>query len=306
MDGFRGRNAHGGKVILPDWQHVALNGRTVYVAYDWDLASKKGVQGALKGLWTFLRSREAQPVRLEWPEAYQQKKWGVDDFLADNKTLNDLLAMIPEVGPLPQVVLGVDACPYENTPAGIVRHTQRDKDRVTTRLTNFTAAILADVLEDDGVETRLFFELGTRLDGQAQTFKIPASQFAGMNWVTEHMGGSAIIMPGMGLKDHARAAIQMLSPGIASRHIYTHIGWRQLDTGWAYLHAGGAVGAEGLLADVTVEPGNALAPFVLHVPETPDAAQAALLASMQMLTVAPPAYRCAPLRCAVACPPWHV
>ena len=201
---------------------------------------------------------------------------------------------------------GVDACPYENTPAGIVRHTQRDKDRVTTRLTNFTAAILADVLEDDGVETRLFFELGTRLAGQAQTFKIPASQFAGMNWVTEHMGGSAIIMPGMGLKDHARAAIQMLSPEIASRHIYTHIGWRQLDTGWAYLHAGGAVGAEGLLADVAVEPGNALAPYVLRVPETPTAGQAALLASMQMLTVAPPAHRCAPLWCALARAPWNV
>jgi hypothetical protein len=160
---------------------------------------------------------------------------------------------------------------------------------VTTRLTNFTATILADVSEDDGVERRLFHELGTRLNGHQQTFKIPATQFGGMSWVTEHMGGGAIVMPGMGTKDHARVAIQMLSGTIPVRHIYTHIGWRRLDTGWVYLHGGGAVGAEGLLADVEVDPGTTLAPYVLRVPETHAAAQAALLASMQILTVAPAA-----------------
>ncbi len=101
VHGYRGTNEHGGKVILPDWEHVALNGRTVYVAYDSDLASKPGVQGALKGLWTYLRSKQALPARVDWPGEYQQTKWGVDDFLADNNTLDDLLAMVPPIGPLP-------------------------------------------------------------------------------------------------------------------------------------------------------------------------------------------------------------
>jgi uncharacterized protein (DUF927 family) len=99
--GFRGTNAHGGKVILPDWEHVALNGRTVYVAYDSDLATKPGVDAALKALWTFLRSKQAIPARVHWPDEYQQTKCGVDDFLADHKSLGDLLAMVPKVGPMP-------------------------------------------------------------------------------------------------------------------------------------------------------------------------------------------------------------
>src|SRR5204863_9525313 len=35
-----GTNAHGGKVILPDWQHVALNDRLVSVVFDSDLYLK--------------------------------------------------------------------------------------------------------------------------------------------------------------------------------------------------------------------------------------------------------------------------
>ena len=113
--GFRGTNAHGGKVILPDWEYVALNGRLVYVAYDSDLATKKGVQAALVALWRFLRDRQALPARLQWPEGYQQKKWGVDDFLADGKTLEDLRAMIPPGGPLPATTpRAAPAYPPEN------------------------------------------------------------------------------------------------------------------------------------------------------------------------------------------------
>jgi putative DNA primase/helicase len=99
--GFRGTNEHGGKVILPDWEHIALNGRQVCVAYDSDLATKRGVNDALQALWTFLRSRHAIPARVHWPEALQQTKVGVDDFFAQGHTLQDLLALIPPVGPLP-------------------------------------------------------------------------------------------------------------------------------------------------------------------------------------------------------------
>jgi putative DNA primase/helicase len=99
--GFRGTNEHGGKVILPDWEHVALNGRQVYIAYDSDLATKRGVNDALQALWQFLRSRQALPSRVHWPETMQQTKVGVDDFFAQGHTLEDLLALIPPVGPLP-------------------------------------------------------------------------------------------------------------------------------------------------------------------------------------------------------------
>jgi putative DNA primase/helicase len=99
--GFRGTNAHGGKVILPDWQHVALNDRQVYIAYDSDVATKRGVNDALHALWQFLRSRQAIPSRVHWPDAMQQTKVGVDDFFAQGHALDDLLALVPPAGPLP-------------------------------------------------------------------------------------------------------------------------------------------------------------------------------------------------------------
>ena len=55
--GFKGTNEHGGKTILPDWQHVALNDRLVYVVFDSDIYHKPDVEAALKALYRFLRAK---------------------------------------------------------------------------------------------------------------------------------------------------------------------------------------------------------------------------------------------------------
>jgi putative DNA primase/helicase len=99
--GFKGTNEHGGKVILPDWQHVALNDRLVYVVFDSDISLKPNVDAALKALYRFLRDRQARPGLVRWPEAYRDRKVGVDDFFAQGHTLEELLAMVPPLGPLP-------------------------------------------------------------------------------------------------------------------------------------------------------------------------------------------------------------
>jgi putative DNA primase/helicase len=100
--GFRGTNEHGGKVILPDWEYVALNGREVIVVYDSDIYLKPDVDRALKALYRLLRDRAARPTLVRWPEEYRQQKWGVDDFFARGHTLDELRAMVPPLGPLPQ------------------------------------------------------------------------------------------------------------------------------------------------------------------------------------------------------------
>jgi putative DNA primase/helicase len=99
--GFRGTNEHGGKVILPDWEFVALNDRVVYVVFDSDIYKKPNVEAALKALYALLRSRQARPGLVQWPEEYRQRKTGVDDFFAKGGTLEELLAMVPPMGPLP-------------------------------------------------------------------------------------------------------------------------------------------------------------------------------------------------------------
>ena len=100
--GFKGTNEHGGKIILPCWQHVALNDRLVYVVFDSDIYLKPDVESALRALYRFLRDRGARPGLVHWPEAYRQSKIGIDDYLAqEGHTLADVLAMVPPMGPLP-------------------------------------------------------------------------------------------------------------------------------------------------------------------------------------------------------------
>jgi putative DNA primase/helicase len=48
-----------------------------------------------------LRDRAARPGLVQWPKEYRQAKIGVDDFFAQGHTLEELLAMVPPLGPLP-------------------------------------------------------------------------------------------------------------------------------------------------------------------------------------------------------------
>jgi putative DNA primase/helicase len=104
--GFKGRNEHEGKVILPDWDYVALNGREVYVVFDSDMYLKRDVERALQALYKLLRQRQARPGLVRWPEEYRQSKVGVDDFFAQGHTLAEVLAMVPPIGPLPTTYQG--------------------------------------------------------------------------------------------------------------------------------------------------------------------------------------------------------
>ena len=45
----------------------------------------------------------------------------------------------------------------------------------------------------------------------------------------------------MQIRDHARAAIQILSPERAGAGVFTHLGWREIEGAWHYLHAAGAI-----------------------------------------------------------------
>jgi hypothetical protein len=64
---WKGTNAKGGKTVLSDWDSIALNGRTVYVAFDSDAATNRQVATALNRLGQFLRRRNARVryVRLD-------------------------------------------------------------------------------------------------------------------------------------------------------------------------------------------------------------------------------------------------
>jgi Domain of unknown function (DUF927) len=175
------------------------------------------------------------------PAGEGAKKQGVDDYLAAGHTVDDLLShATPELKNPPRDE--VPEHPYRATPGGLVWDKPTQNGSVPTTLTNFMARIKADVSEDDGAEVERGFEIEAMLSGRRHTFTVPPKQFPGMGWVTEHLGAGAIVQPGFGIKDHARAAIQTLSGEIPARRVYAHTGWRKIGGEWLYLHAGGAVG----------------------------------------------------------------
>lgn len=150
---------------------------------------------------------------------------------------------------------------------------------------NFTATIRAEVIEDDGAEQRKLFEIAGHLHNKDFSCEVPAKDFAGMSWVIEQIGPGAIIYPGQGLKDRARAAIQELSEDISTRMVYRHTGWTEIDGHWYYLHANGAIGFPTIEPEVSLD--GRLAGICLPVPGTPEQQRAAVEASSRVLGVMP-------------------
>lgn len=176
---------------------------------------------------------------------------------------------------------------YQATAQGLVHLKPTKEGDVPVVLTNFTTSIIGELVRDDGVETHRSFELEAHLDGRKSRFDVPASSFHTMGWVIEKLGPRAVVHAGFGAKDHARAAIQLLSGEILSKTVYTHLGWRKIGDEWLYLHAGGPIGPIGPISGIEVEPPCALARYTLPSPPDREELSAAIRSSMQMLDVLP-------------------
>lgn len=221
------------------------------------------------------------------PSGPHGEKVGVDDYLAGGRSIDDLIALASSELRSADRAGADDDTPYRATDQGIIWHRQTQNGPIETPLTNFTARIVADIVEDDGAEERRSFEIEATLRQCTQSFRIPAAQFPGMTWATEHLGAAATCYPGIGTKDHARFAIQLGSGDVPTRRVYTHTGWRKTDSGWVFLHGEGAIGAEGYLDAVETQLSGALSRFVLPAPPSGDELKTAVQASLRLLELGP-------------------
>jgi len=285
---WRGTNEHGGKTVLPDWEHIALNDRDVFICFDSDVMLKPQVHSALGRLARFLEQRRAKVRVIYLPPGEAGAKQGLDDYLAAGHTVADLLALASdELKPIEGEGEEGNALPYleEDGCLWWRRHT-RDGE-VPTRLTNFRARIVGELVRDDGAETQRLFEIEAGLKRRTSRFSLSASKFMRMDWPAEHLGAAAVVSPGFGLRDHARAAIQELSgPDIPERVAFAHLGWREVGGAWHYLHAGGAIGPNGAVADVDVDLPAELSAYRLPAPPEGEELRAAVRASLRLLEVA--------------------
>ncbi len=102
---WMGTNTAGGKVALPDWRDIALNNRRVILAFDGDVARKESVQKALHALADYLAVKGANVEYLWLPDT--DGKTGLDDYLVDGHTVDDLLRLVkPDPPPVATETLG--------------------------------------------------------------------------------------------------------------------------------------------------------------------------------------------------------
>jgi hypothetical protein len=87
-----GKNPQGGKVAVPDWHDIALNGRRVILAFDSDVVVKKAVQAALTHLAAYLASKDAKVEYLHLPNNGDGKT-GLDDYLSHH-TVEELWTLV--------------------------------------------------------------------------------------------------------------------------------------------------------------------------------------------------------------------
>ena len=288
---WRGTNEDGGKTVLPDWESIALNDRVVYLVFDSDVMTKRSVHQALARLREFLRSRHADVRIIYLPAGPGGAKVGLDDYLVAGHTVDVLLALATtELRRHPDDDLG-SPTQYRATPTGLVWDKPTANGTVSVPLTTFGARILAQVVEDDGAEQRRLFEIEGTLAGRSSRFRLATAVFGSMNWPTEHLGATAVTYAGMGIRDHARVAIQLLSGEVPERVVYAHTGWREIDGEWLYLHAGGAIGPVGTIGPLPegreTHLEGALARYLLPDPPSGAELQTAVRASLCLLDLAP-------------------
>lgn len=97
---WRGVNEFGGKMVIPDLDDIAWNGRTTYLCYDNDVVEKAGVYHAMIRLAGVLKTRGAKIEFIVLP--YNGKdKIGLDDYLLDKTNASQIYELAREYLPEP-------------------------------------------------------------------------------------------------------------------------------------------------------------------------------------------------------------
>nr|MDP9477432.1 DUF3854 domain-containing protein [Actinomycetota bacterium] len=85
--------------LKPCFDHIRLEGREVFVAFDSDCMYKPGVQDALAALVAALDARGAVVKVIYLPDAADGSKQGIDDYLAAGGTIREMFMLARDFDP---------------------------------------------------------------------------------------------------------------------------------------------------------------------------------------------------------------
>lgn len=286
---WRGTNARGGKVALPDFEVVALNGRDVYLVFDSDVVTKPAVRKALDRLGALLQTRGATVRIVQLPAGPGGTKVGIDDFLASGQTVTGLLSHVVDQVETPDDAEPTPDGPYLTVNGGMVWRRGEGLNETWVTLTNFTAEIREEIIADDGLSERgELLIAGTLASGRMLPLaRVPMNRFESLQWVTTAWGTAPIIAAGSGHRDRVREAIQRLSPEVVRRREYTHPGWRKIDGVWMFLTQDAVLGPDGVATGIVVRLDSPASGIRLPAPLGAEATREAILSVRALLDLAP-------------------
>lgn len=171
--------------------------------------------------------------------------------------------------------------PYSIENGCLYREYQKGGEQNRQYLANFYIEAEAETVRDNGQERERTFRLRAICEGDELTAEdIPAKDYSSMSFISQTWGLSLRPAVGQNVLAYIRDSISAQAHFVRREYIYTHTGWRKTAGGWAFLHAGGAIGAQG----VRVELDGRLSRYALQPCEDLQAAQEAALG---LLRVAP-------------------
>lgn len=184
----------------------------------------------------------------------------------------------------------------------IVSYCYGAKGEKHTRVrTNFTARIVARIIEDDeSGELKRKYKLKVTSDaGVQEMIEVPATEFDDLSWLKNLNKIFAYVEAGAGTANEVRATICRLSGKPPRRRQYGHTGWRKHKKKRLFLHGGGAIGAQGPVKGVRVRLDETLADYnLVKMPKestewdgtvvSGDQVNLAIQASLGILEVMPP------------------
>lgn len=182
--------------------------------------------------------------------------------------------------------------PYRIHNGGFERLSRtRDGVPTYTRISDFSCRIVRQIdVDHGGDEPSVFLEFAGQTSGGVDLppVRVQAKEWPGMRWLTTAWGGLPRWSASSGSERHLRAAIQHLSGEDYPRvQVRGYTGWTVLNGQWFYLHAGGAIGANGNDPSWRVDLGPNLAGYTLPDPPQGEARIRAIRASLAFLTCAP-------------------
>ena len=114
-------------------------------------------------------------------------------------------------------------------------------------LCNFLALPTDILTVDDGLTVTKKMEIHgwTKQGHPLRPAQVPIADYNSMGWVAGTWDIAANIQPGNQIKDKLRYVIAEVGRmAVERRTEYTHTGWRKMEGKWAFLHGGGAIGAD--------------------------------------------------------------